>query len=322
MTISEILKDNPLVLAPMAGITDLPFRLICRKMGAGLVFSEMISAEALVRNHKATISMLSSDPRERPVAFQLFGGSPETMAKAAEILSSRDIDFIDINMGCPVPKVVKSGAGSALLKDTGLIAEIMHAVVSVSRIPVTIKIRTGWDFGSIVAEEIARRAQAAGISAVTVHARTRGQLFSGKSDWTMIKRVRGAVSIPVIGNGDVRSAADAKRMIDETGCDGVMIGRASQGYPWIFREARAFLETGRTIQKPSSDEVKEVVLKHLAAAVQFYGAERGIKEMRKHICWYTKGMRGGAEFRARINTLTNADDVFAEMKGFFANAAF
>lgn len=321
MTIRDILGNNPLVLAPMAGITDLPFRIICREMGAGLVFSEMISAEALVREHKGTVSMLRSDTRERPVAFQLFGSKPETMCRAAAILSSLDIDFIDINMGCPVPKIVKSGAGSALLKDTVLITDIMRSVVSASRIPVTIKIRTGWDSDSIVAERIACEAEAAGIAAVTVHARTRSQHFSGKADWTMIRRVKASVSIPVIGNGDVRSPADAKRMIDETGCDGVMIGRACQGYPWIFREVRQFLANGHTAHRPSLNEIREVILRHLAAAVHFYGEEKGVREMRKHICWYTKGMRGGSEFRASINILSKTEDIVREIEKYFTSQA-
>ena len=231
MQISEILKNHPLVLAPMAGITDFPFRGICKEFGAGLVFSEMVSAEALIREHKRTHNMLHTDPAERPVVFQLFGSKPAAMAEAAHIVSQGDVDFIDINMGCPAPKILKSGAGSALLRDLGLVKEIMSAVVGASKVPVTVKIRLGWDAKSIVAVDVAHAAEAAGLAAVTVHARTKAQGFSGHADWGMIKVVKKSVGIPIIGNGDVRTAYDAKRMMDETGCDGVMIGRAIRDIP-------------------------------------------------------------------------------------------
>src|SRR5574340_1065216 len=257
VNIRDQLKTNPLVLAPMAGITDLPFRIICREMGAGIVYSEMVSAEALIRDQKRTMVMLSTEPRERPVAFQIFGSRPASMAAAARILSEKDIDIIDINMGCPVPKVLKSGSGSALLKDPGLAREIMEAVVKASRKPVTVKIRLGWDAKNIVAPGFAQAAEQAGIAAVTVHGRTRAQGFSGSADWTMIRTVKRSVGIPVIGNGDVRSGTDAKRMLDETGCDGVMIGRAIQGNPWIFREAKTFLETGLPVPHPSTGERRQ-----------------------------------------------------------------
>ena len=251
MQIRDILKNNPLVLAPMAGITDFPFRRICREFGAGLVFSEMVSVEALIREHKRTHGMLHTDPAERPVVFQIFGSKPASMAEAAHIVSQGEVDFIDINMGCPVPKILKSGAGSALLRDLGLAREIMAAVVGSSKVPVTVKIRLGWDAKSIVAVDVAQAAESVGISAVTVHARTKAQGFSGHADWSMIKVVKRSVGIPVIGNGDVRTAQDAKRLLEETGCDGVMIGRAIQGYPWIFREARQYLETGVVPSHPT-----------------------------------------------------------------------
>jgi len=244
MSVHEILKQNPLVLAPMAGITDFPFRVICKELGAGLVFSEMVSVEALIREHRRTRGMLRTHPAERPVVFQIFGSKPESMAEAAHIVSQGEADFIDINMGCPVPKILKSGSGSALLRDIGLAKEIMAAAKSASKVPVTVKIRLGWDAKNIVAVDLAQAAEAIGIAAVTVHGRTKAQGFSGHADWGMIKTVKKSVSIPVIGNGDVRTALDAKRMMDETGCDGVMIGRAIQGYPWIFREAKQYLETG------------------------------------------------------------------------------
>ncbi len=319
MLIREILKKNPLVLAPMAGITDFPFRMICKELGAGLVFSEMVSVEALIREHKRTCGMLRTDPAERPVVFQIFGSKPPSMAEATHILSQGDVDFIDINMGCPVPKILKSGAGSALLRDLGLAKEIMSAVVGASKVPVTVKIRLGWDARNLVAMDLAQAAESIGIAAVTVHGRTKVQGFSGNADWGMIKEVKDAVGIPVIGNGDVRSAQDAKRMMDETGCDGVMIGRAIQGYPWIFREAKQYLETGVVPPPPTLDERETVMLRHLSDMIKILGEDIGVREMRKHLCWYTKGLHGGAEFRTRINLLPSADEVKREISGYFAS---
>lgn len=317
MQIREILKKNPLVLAPMAGITDFPFRRICKELGAGLVFSEMVSVEALIRDHRRTQSMLRTDPAERPVVFQIFGSKPASMAEAAHIVSQGEADFIDINMGCPVPKILKSGAGSALLRDLGLAKEIMSAVVGASKVPVLVKIRLGWDAKSIVAVDMAQAAEAAGVAAVTVHGRTKAQGFSGHADWAMIKVVKKSVTIPIIGNGDVRSGQDAKRMLDETGCDGVMIGRAIQGYPWIFREAKHFLETGTAASLPSPEERRTVMLRHLNDMIQLLGADLGIREMRKHLCWYTKGLHGGAEFRTRINHLETHREVTREIEEYF-----
>ncbi|MDH4162138.1 MAG: tRNA dihydrouridine synthase DusB [Nitrospirota bacterium] len=317
MNIRAYLQSNPLVLAPMAGITDLPFRVICREMGAGIVYSEMVSAEALIRDQKRTLTLLATEPRERPVAFQIFGSRPASMAEAARILSERDIDIIDINMGCPVPKVLKSGSGSALLRAPGLAREIMEAVVTASAKPVTVKIRLGWDAKNIVAEELARSAEQAGIAAITVHGRTRVQGFSGSADWSMIGKVKRSVAIPVIGNGDVRSGADARRMLDETGCDGVMIGRAIQGNPWIFREAAAFLRTGAPSPPPSIEERRTVMLRHLNDVISLLSENVGVREMRKHLCWYTKGLTGGAEFRERVNHLEALDAVISEITTFF-----
>jgi tRNA-dihydrouridine synthase B len=321
MDIRSFLKQNPLVLAPMAGITDLPYRIICREMGAGIVYSEMVSAEALIRDQPRTIGMLVTDPRERPVAFQIFGCRPASMAGAATLLADRAIDIIDINMGCPVPKVLRSGAGSALLRDLGLAREIMQAVVAASFKPVTVKIRLGWDAKSIIAVDLARAAEDAGIAAITVHARTKAMGFSGKADWSMIKAVKEAVGIPVIGNGDVRSGRDAKRMLDETGCDGVMIGRGIQGYPWIFREAKACIETGMVLPGPTLEEREAVMLRHLQDVVAMLGENVGVREMRKHLCWYTKGLPGGGEFRERANHLTSADDVVRAIREYFLKTA-
>lgn len=318
MQIHDILKNNPLVLAPMAGITDFPFRIICKELGAGIVFSEMVSVEALIREHKRTHGMLHTDPAERPVVFQIFGSKLASMAEAAHIVSRGEVDFIDINMGCPVPKILKSGAGSALLRDLGLAKDIMAAVVQYSKVPVTVKIRLGWDAKNIVAVDFAQAAEAAGISAVTVHARTKAQGFSGHADWAMIKEVKDSVRIPVIGNGDVRSAQDAKRMQDETGCDGVMIGRAAQGNPWIFREAKQYLATGAIPPHPTLDERRTIMLRHLHDMVRLVGENIGVREMRKHLCWYTRGLHAGAEFRTRVNLLSGADSVRQEIEHYFA----
>ncbi len=317
MHIRDVLIQNPLVLAPMAGITDFPFRRICKEMGAGLVYSEMLSVEALIRDHKRTKGMLTTDPVERPVVFQIFGGRPASMADAARIVSESPVDFIDINMGCPVPKVLKSGAGSALLRDLPLAREIMSAVVKASVVPVTVKIRLGWDAKSFVAVDFAKAAEDAGIVAVTVHGRTKVQGFSGDADWSMIKAVKDAVRIPVIGNGDIRSARDAKLMMEQTGCDGVMIGRAIQGNPWIFREARHYLATGGLLPPPSPEEREAVMLRHLNDMVKMTGEHIGVREMRKHLCWYTKGLPGGAEFRERINRMDEAEEVKQEIGAFF-----
>ncbi len=317
MSIGEILEQNPLVLAPMAGITDLPFRMICKEMGAGLVFSEMVSVEALVREHRRTQGMLHTDPAERPVVFQIFGSKPESMAEAARIVSQGAVDYIDVNMGCPVPKVVKNGAGSALLRDIGLAQEIMSAVVGASRVPVTVKIRLGWDAKNIVAVNLAQAAESAGLTAVTVHGRTKAQGFSGRADWGMIRKVTESVGIPVIGNGDVHTAVDVKRMLDETGCRGVMIGRAIQGNPWIFREAKQYLETGVLQPPPMREERRAIMLRHLNDMIKLVGEQVAVREMRKHLCWYTKGMHGGAEFRERINHLATPWEAMREINRYF-----
>jgi nifR3 family TIM-barrel protein len=303
----------------MAGISDFPFRRICKEFGAGLVFSEMVSVEALIREHKRTHGMLHTDPAERPVVFQIFGSKPASMAEAAHIVSQGEVDFIDINMGCPVPKILKSGAGAALLRDLGLAKEIMSAVVGASKVPVLVKMRLGWDAKNIVAVDVAQAAESAGIAAVTVHARTKAQGFSGHADWDMIKVVKKSVSIPVIGNGDVRSGQDAKRMMDETGCDGVMIARAIQGYPWIFREARNYLENGLESAHPTPEERQTIMIRHLNDMVKLLGEALGVREMRKHLCWYTKGLHGGAEFRTTINHLETVHEVRQEIAEYFGS---
>ncbi|MDH4101402.1 MAG: tRNA dihydrouridine synthase DusB, partial [Nitrospirota bacterium] len=255
LKIGDVSLPNNLVLAPMAGITNLPFRIICRGLGAGLVVTELVSVEGLIRKGHGTLELLDTRPEERPVAVQIFGSNPVSMAESARILSDMGCwDFIDINMGCPVRKVLKSGSGSALLKDLNLAERVAEAVVKASVVPVTAKIRSGWSPGRIVAPELAKRLEGVGVAAIAVHARTREQGFSGNADWSVIGRVKEAVGIPVIGNGDVKSAADARRMIDTTGCDGVMIGRAARGNPWIFRETEQLLATGTPGPGPEPKE--------------------------------------------------------------------
>ncbi|HUL01416.1 MAG TPA: tRNA dihydrouridine synthase DusB [Nitrospirota bacterium] len=322
MSIRDILKQNPLVLAPMAGITNLPFRIICRELGAGLVFSEMVSAEALIREHMRTFDLLRSNKAERPIVFQIFGSKPTSMAEAAHIVSQGGIDFIDINMGCPVPKILKSGAGAALLRDIGLAKEIMSAVVNASKVPVTIKIRLGWDAQRLIAVKLAQEAEAAGIAAVTVHGRTKEQGFSGHADWTAIRQVKDSVEIPVIGNGDIRTALDAKKMLAETGCDGIMIGRAIQGHPWLFRATRQYLATGYVSAPPSLEERQAIMLRHLNDMIKLQGETSSVHEMRKHLCWYTKGLQGSTEFRERINRLQNVIDVVKEIENYFKYLTF
>lgn len=311
MQIGHINLKNPVVLAPMAGVTDLPFRLIIKEEGCGLVCGEMVSAKALVYGNRNTYRMLTVDPRERPVSIQLFGSDPDTMARAAAILATYPVDLIDLNMGCPVPKVVKNGEGAALLTDPVRAAQIVRAVTAEVDCPVTVKMRRGFTEGEEVAPELAALCAEAKASAIAVHGRYRDQYYSGKADWTVIKKVKEAVSIPVIGNGDIFTAADAARMQAETGCDGVMIGRGVQGNPWLVREAVAVL-TGTPIPPPPTVEERFILIRrHLTAQIRFRGEERGTKEMRKHLTWYLKGFPGAARARQRINEITSQKALYA-----------
>lgn len=303
--------DPPVVLAPMAGVTDPPFRLLCKRFGCGMVCSEMVSDKALVHGNRRTRDMLTVDMRERPVSIQIFGSEPETMADAARIVEEYRPDIIDINMGCPAPKIVKNGEGSALLRDLDLAGRIIAAVVSAVSTPVTVKMRLGWDSGHIVAPDLARRAQDAGAAAIAVHGRTREQFYSGKADWDAIAKVRQVVSIPVIGNGDVIDPVSAAAMMEMTGCQGVMIGQGALGNPWVFHRIGEFL-AGRTDPGlPSISERLDVVREHARGQVELCGEERGIKEMRKHLAWYFKGMPGAAAQRGRANQLTTLKEVEA-----------
>ena len=301
-----------LFLAPLAGITDKSFRRLCHECGAALVYTEMVSAKALWYGDKKTKKLLETCPEEGPVAFQIFGSDPETMAFAAQALDERENTILDVNMGCPVPKVVKNGDGSALMKDPDKAGRIIEAMCKVTKKPVTAKIRSGWDADSINAEEIARVLESAGASMVCVHGRTRDQYYSGKADWNVITKVKSAVKIPVIGNGDVFSYADAMRMREQTGCDHVMVGRGALGNPWIFGEA----DQSAGVSSVSAQTKADMFLKHARLTTEDKGEHVAILEMRKHAGWYFKGLSGSAKLRAQINKITTIDKLISEVEDF------
>ena len=301
MNIRNVKIDNPYILAPMAGVTDLPFRLLCKEQGAGLLCMEMISAKALQYKNKNTKALLAIHPKEYPVSLQLFGSDPKIISEKAKRIEELPFQILDINMGCPVPKVVKNGEGSALMKNPKLVYEIVYQTARAIQKPVTVKIRKGFDDTCINAVEIAKIIEEAGGAAVAVHGRTREQYYSGKADWEIIRQVKEAVSIPVIGNGDVTSGEKALEMRERTGCDGVMIGRGAQGNPWIFHELLEYDRTGKLPPRPSKEQIKETMLRHARLQLEFKGEYLGIREMRKHVAWYTKGMEGSAKLRDDIN---------------------
>ena len=301
MNIRNVKIDNPYILAPMAGVTDLPFRLLCKEQGAGLLCMEMISAKALQYKNKNTKALLAIHPKEYPVSLQLFGSDPKIISEQAKRIEELPFQILDINMGCPVPKVVKNGEGSALMKNPKLVYEIVYQTARAIQKPVTVKIRKGFDDACINAVEIAKIIEEAGGAAVAVHGRTREQYYSGKADWEIIRQVKEAVSIPVIGNGDVTSGEKALEMRERTGCDGVMIGRGAQGNPWIFHELLEYDRTGKLPPRPSKEQIKETMLRHARLQLEFKGEYLGIREMRKHVAWYTKGMEGSAKLRDDIN---------------------
>ncbi len=301
MNIRNVKIDNPYILAPMAGVTDLPFRLLCKEQGAGLLCMEMISAKALQYKNKNTKALLAIHPKEYPVSLQLFGSDPKIISEQAKRIEELPFQILDINMGCPVPKVVKNGEGSALMKNPKLVYEIVYQTARAIQKPVTVKIRKGFDDTCINAVEIAKIIEEAGGAAVAVHGRTREQYYSGKADWEIIRQVKEAVSIPVIGNGDVTSGEKALEMRERTGCDGVMIGRGAQGNPWIFHELLEYDRTGKLPPRPSKEQIKETMLRHARLQLEFKGEYLGIREMRKHVAWYTKGMEGSAKLRDDIN---------------------
>ena len=307
LKIGNVSLKNNLILAPMAGVTDLPFRLLCKEQGAGLLCMEMVSAKAIYFNNKNTEELLTIDDREPPVPLQLFGSDPDIISEMAKKIENRPFSILDINMGCPVPKVAGNGEGSALMKNPKLVEEIVSKTAKAIKKPVTVKIRKGFDDEHINAVEIARIAESAGAAAVAVHGRTREQYYSGKADWDIIRQVKEAVKIPVIGNGDVTSPEAARQLMETTGCDGIMIGRGAQGNPWIFRQILHWMETGEEEPKPDLEEVKAMILRHARMLVEYKGAYTGIREMRKHVAWYTAGYPNSAKLRARVNEIKSLE---------------
>lgn len=309
LKIGSVTLDNSYILGPMAGVTDLPFRLLCKEQGAGLLCMEMVSAKAILYNNKNTESLLDIHPDETPVSLQLFGSDPKIMSEMAKRIEERPFAILDINMGCPVPKVVKNGEGSALMKQPKLVYGIVSAIVKAIQKPVTVKIRKGFDDEHVNAVEIAKIVEEAGAAAVAVHGRTREQYYSGKADWEIIRQVKEAVSIPVIGNGDVTSAQAAEALRKQTGCDGIMVARGAQGNPWIFSELTAYEESGTIPPRPSTEIIRDTMLRHARLQMVQKGEAAGIREMRKHVAWYTKGLHGSARLRERINQVESYEEL-------------
>ncbi|MGO5315455.1 tRNA dihydrouridine synthase DusB [Bilifractor sp. LCP21S3_A7] len=309
LKIGNVIIDHPVILGPMAGVTDLPFRVLCHEQGAGLVCTEMVSAKAILYKNRNTQALMRTDPTEHPVSLQLFGSDPDSVSEAAAMIEDLPFEILDFNMGCPVPKVVNNMEGSALMKDPMRGAAIISAVVRKIRKPVTVKIRKGFNLDSVNAVEVAKRMEDAGVSAIAVHGRTREQYYSGEADWEIIRQVKNAVSIPVIGNGDVDSPRKAEKMMRETGVDGVMIARAARGNPWIFHQVIHYLETGEIISKAAPKEVYDMILRQMDLMVQYKGEYTGIREMRKHISWYTAGFPNSASLRRRINEVDTGDEI-------------
>ena len=309
LKIGNVELENRYILGPMAGVTDLPFRLICKEQGAGLLCMEMVSAKAIYYNNRNTESLLEIHPDETPVSLQLFGSDPKIMSEMAKRIEERPFAILDINMGCPVPKIVRNGEGSALMKEPKLVYEIVSALVKAIDKPVTVKIRKGFDDDHVNAVEIAKIIEEAGAAAVAVHGRTREQYYSGKADWDIIRQVKEAVSIPVIGSGDVTSPQKAEELVRQTGCDGIMIARGAEGNPWIFSEMIHWEETGELPPRPDKDEIREMMLKHARLQLEYKGEFCGIREMRKHVAWYTKGLKGAARLREKVNAVESLEEL-------------
>ena len=316
MKIGNVQLDNEVFLSPMAGVTDLPFRTICKEKGCGMLYTEMINAKALCYDDENTKKMLRMDKDEHPVAVQIFGSDPEFMGKAAIIMNQYPNEILDINMGCPAPKVIKNGDGSALMRNPKLAAEVLTAVVKNSEKPVTLKIRKGWDDDSVNAVEIAKIAEECGISALAIHGRTREQFYSGKADWDIIAEIKQAINIPVIGNGDVFEVEDAVNMLEKTKCDAIMIGRGAQGNPWIFKRINHYMQTGEILPEPTLEEKINTAKKHLKLAVEEHGEYVAVREMRKHIAWYLKGLRNSARVRDEINKIESYEEVVNKLESY------
>lgn len=317
--IGDTLLDNNVFLAPMAGVTDLPFRLLCREQGAGMSVTEMVSAKAILYKNKNTKELLAVDRAEGPVSVQLFGSDPEIMAAIAAQIEDGPYVAIDVNMGCPVPKIVNNHEGSALMKDPAQAEKVLTAMVKAVKKPVTVKFRKGFNDQNINAVEFAKMAESCGVAAVAVHGRTREQYYSGKADWEIIRKVKEAVHIPVIGNGDVWTPQDAIDMRKQTGCDGVMIGRGAQGNPWIFKQILHYEQTGELLEKPSPQEVTEMILRHAKMQMEFKGEYIGMREIRKHAAWYTAGYKNSAKLRGKINE-TETYEELKELLSHLGNA--
>lgn len=316
LKIGNVELENNLILAPMAGVTNLPFRIICKDYGAGMVCTEMASAKAMFHNDQKTKRLFNTEGEKRPISFQVFGSELESIEYAVKYMSDF-ADIIDINMGCPAPKVVKNGDGSKLLLDLEKAKQIIEAAVQNSKVPVTVKFRKGWDKENIVAVEIAQIAEQAGASAVTIHGRTKSEFYTGKADWDIIKKVKQSVHIPVIGNGDVTDEESALAMFKQTGVDGIMIGRGSFGNPWIFRNIKHYLQTGEKLSQPTNQERLQVMEKHIQLAVEEKGEDVAIKELRKHISWYTKNLKNSSEFRNSINKIEKKDELISTIEEYF-----
>ena len=311
LQIGNVTLENNLILAPMAGVSDLPFRLLCREQGAGLVCMEMVSAKAILYKNRNTEELLTIDPKEHPVSLQLFGSDPDIISEIAKQIEERPFDILDLNMGCPVPKVVNNGDGSALMKNPRLAGEIIEKTARAIKKPLTVKIRKGFDDAHVNAVELAHIAQESGAAAVAVHGRTREQYYAGHADWDVIRQVKEAVSIPVIGNGDIRTPEDVAAMAEQTGCDGYMIARGAEGNPWIFRQILHYFETGEHLSRPDFSEVTEMLLRHAKMQIDCKGDYTGIREIRKHAAWYTAGYRNSSKLRGRINEVENYEQLEA-----------